>query len=119
MADVATSIAAIQSNTGSMSQDITGPSGTTLDDIRTIAETPLRRIIQLLLALTRPFWVDLALNRVRCTGIIESGTVTTVSTVTTVTTVTGVTNFDSYQARMSVVANNQCAWASLVRARIG
>ena len=59
--------------------------------------------------LCNPSWVDKTLNRVRETAIIESGTVTTV---------TGVTNFDSYQARVSVIGNNIAAWALACRARI-
>jgi hypothetical protein len=69
----------------------------------------------LLLEIATPAVVDIALNRMRATTLIESGTVTTV---TTVTTVAALTNIDSYQGRLAVLGIDETAWAQLVRARI-
>lgn len=80
----------------------------------------LDQIIRILFNIARPGWWDVALNRLRQTAIIESGTVTTVTTVagvTTVTTVTGLTNLDGYQAKLPVINNNMAAWSLTVGAR--
>jgi hypothetical protein len=69
----------------------------------------------ILLEIATPAVVDIALNRMRATALIESGTITTV---TTVTTVAALTNIDSYQGRLAVLGIDETAWAQLVRARI-
>lgn len=58
-----------------------------------------------------PSFADRTLQRVRATGIIESGTVTTV------TTVTGLTNIDSYPGGMVIKDLSRASWAVNVRGR--
>jgi hypothetical protein len=65
--------------------------------------------------LVSPAHVDMALNRLRATALIESGTITTVTTVTTVGAVTAV---DSYQGRLMAIGIDETAWAQCCRSRI-
>jgi hypothetical protein len=69
----------------------------------------------LLLEIATPSTVDLTLNRLRTTDVIESGTVTTV---TTVTTVANQTNMDTYQGRLMAIGIDEIAWAQCCRSRI-
>jgi hypothetical protein len=62
-----------------------------------------------------PAVVDMTLNRMRATTLVESGTITTV---TTVTTVGNQTLIDSYQGRLSVLGIDEIAYADLVLKRI-
>jgi hypothetical protein len=69
----------------------------------------------ILLELATPSTVDLALNRLRTTDVIESGTVTTV---TTVSTVANQTLMDTYQARLMAIGIDETAWQLCARSRI-
>lgn len=75
-------------------------------------------LLRILNMLKAPVSFDRALNRLRVTAAIESGTVTTVTTVTTVSTLTNLSQIDSQQARILPLAANRQSWALNVRARI-
>ncbi len=75
----------------------------------------MRQIRDLLMS---PRAYDSALNRMRQTAIIESGTVTTVSTVTTVTDITRLNGFGALPAEAMARHQNLVAWQSVVRSRI-
>jgi hypothetical protein len=75
----------------------------------------MRQIRDLLMS---PRAYDSALNRLRQTAIIESGTVTTVSTVTTVTDITRLNSFGALPAEAMARHQNLVAWQSVSRGRI-
>jgi len=75
-------------------------------------EVAIRDLIQ---AIVTPPHLDKAINRVRETAIIESGTV---STITNPVPVGNVATFGAYQAQTLVIHENYVAWALCVRARI-
>lgn len=90
-------------------------------------ESLLLKLVIAIQALLNPAWYDRSLNRLRQTGIIESGTLTTVTTVATVTTVTtvatvtavtGLTNIDGYQGKLLAINQNMSAWVLACRNRI-
>lgn len=62
-----------------------------------------------------PSHVDLVLNRLRTTALVESGTITTVSTVTTVG---NQTLMDSHQAKLIPMGMDELVYADLVLRRI-
>jgi hypothetical protein len=64
-------------------------------------------------AIANPSYVDKSANQLRVQATISSGTVTTV------TTVSGLTNIDSFAGRNLMTWQNQSAWGSVVRGRIG
>lgn len=66
-------------------------------------------------AIRMPAWLDITLNRLRMTTLLESGTVTTCSTVTSVTNVVSV---GTYPAQQATFEGNNAAWALTCRARI-
>lgn len=72
----------------------------------------MRRIFD---RLSSPPGFDMSLDRSRVTAILESGTVTTVTTVTSVSNIGGI---GGYSAQMTVIDQNNSAWAQCVRARI-
>lgn len=65
--------------------------------------------------IANPAAVDMALNRLRATVILESGTVTTV---TTVATVSNQTNMDGFQGKLIPLGIDEIAYADLVLRRI-
>lgn len=75
----------------------------------------LRRVLE---ALYSPAGHDAALNRLRQTAVIESGTVTTVTTVTTVNTVSNLTSIDGRNGAMFVNAMDELAFIAAVRDKL-
>lgn len=99
------------SNTDSLQifyEDAAAEQSVSLDDICNV----LRNILQ---EIASPAVVDMTLNRMRATVLLESGTVTTV---TTVTTVGNQTLMDTYQGRLMAIGIDEIAWSGLCRDRI-
>ena len=72
---------------------------------------------QLMMAIRHPIALDRALNRLRATAVIESGSIT-LSGTNTVATVTNMSNVDNYQGKVLVIGQNITAWSTTVRSRI-
>ena len=82
-------------------------------------EETVQRLAQLMLELVNaagsPAAFDVALNRIRQTAIIESGTV---STVANLTTAGNLVNIDSRNGSMLINALDDMAWSCSVREKI-
>lgn len=70
----------------------------------------VKRLFQVM---ANPPWVDKTTNQMRAQ---ITGSLTTAGTVSTVTSIT---TFGSYPAQQGIIDQNRCAWAVLVRSRIG
>ena len=70
---------------------------------------------RLLTNISYPAWLDRALNRLRVTGILESGTLTTL---TTCSTVTNISNIGGYPAQSIMETSLKNTWMTGVRSKI-
>ena len=67
---------------------------------------------QFILNNARPAWWDASQNRIRQTGIIESGTITTV------TTAANVVNLNGWQSHLAIMNGNVSSWQLTTRSKI-
>ena len=70
---------------------------------------------RLLANISYPAWLDRALNRLRVTGILESGTLTTC---TTCSTVSNISNIGGYPAQYLMETSLKNTWMTGVRSKI-
>lgn len=124
-ATISNNVITLEYNTVSMSNSdnlqIFIEDGQTSNDANAITEyiqclgVCMKRLLD---AIKYPAWLDRALNRLRMTTLVESGTITTVTTCSTVSTVSNITNIGGYSATNFIEKTLLNNWNNGIRTRI-